>query len=435
MTEAQNVIFQYLLSIVKIWPAQDVLDEFKHLFIEHSEAEADNDSELLAAIYAIAAANQEKAFKNTLKRSCYILINNWDIDRNHQAVKQLVQLFSSAIIRQPSTRAFHNRLRQWVHNFTRSQDFKELALFAARYDEFERLHWSQRYAAYLLMSQYVDKTNSREQRQAAKSFSRQLKDRFKLDLALYTAFSEAETALQAQQRVKDPTVLGEDSLQQIKRILAYSGPFNYEHLARLFRGRTAGLKYRRFKRHLYDYLSDPAVHNGTSLLGERLKAKLATLYPAYEKRPVDEALLLRTCNRLISSLITEDHQNPSDIFLWTIAQESPMVIVITLLQLLLISPKSRTHLEARIADLVRYYESYPEAECRWIIHFFEMFNVTMTVHVEDIRYSLIQVDALEEPSSPQDCRIFSQLKHGALPPEAQELPTNPFVYEAEVSAS
>ena len=338
-------------------------------------------------------------------------------------------------MRKSSTRTLRNRLRQWVHSFTLSEDFKELKLFAARYDDPERLHWSQRYAAYLLMSQYADKNNSREQRQAAKAFSHQLKERFKLDLALYTAYSETETAFP--QRFKDPTVLGDDSLEQIKRILAYSGPFSYEYLARLFCSRTAGINYKKFKAHLLQYLTDPDVHDGSSLLGQHLKTKLDELYSAYEGKKLDDAILLRTCNRLISSLTTEDHQNPANLFLWTIAQESPMTIVITLLQLLLISPKSRIHLEARIADLIRYYESYPEAECRWIIHFFEMFNVTMTVHAEDIRYSLVEVNAADadvsDPSrSPETLRIFSQLKHDALPavdPLAHQ--QNPFSYDSE----
>ena len=433
IAEAQNLVFQYLLSIVKTWPARDVLDEFEQLFIDHSDLDsATEPPELLEAICAIAAADQEVALKNTLKRSCYILINNWDISRDHKSVKRLVQLFDNPVLRQSSSRPLQNRLRQWVHSFTLSEDFKELKLFAARYDDPERLHWSQRYAAYLLMSQYADKNNSHEQRQAAKTFSRQLKDRFKLNLALYTAYSEVET-VSPQQRFKDPTILGEDSLQQIKRILTYSGPFSYEYLARLFCRRTAGINYKQFKQHLHSYLTDPAVHEGESPLDQRLETRLAELYSAYEDKPLDEALLLRTCNRLISSLTTEDHQNPADIFLWTIAQERPMAIVIALLQLLLISPKSRIHLEARIADLIRYYESYPETECRWIIHFFEMFNVTMMVHAEDIRYSLVDTNAPDAaPQSPESFRIFSQLKHEALPAaEPSDRTSNPFHYDSE----
>ncbi|MGB3616122.1 MAG: hypothetical protein WBA10_20180 [Elainellaceae cyanobacterium] len=431
VANAQDIIFQYLLSIVKTWPAEDVLDEFKHLFIHHSTSGAD--SELLQALHAIAAANQEKQFKNTLKRSCYILINNWDISRDHQSIKQLVTLFSEPIIRQPSTRHIHNRLRKWLRNFVSSASFKELKLFVARYDDYERLHWSQRYTSYLLAAQYADKRNSTEQRQAAKALSCQLRDRFKVDLALYTAHSESASIVQSGDRLKDPTILGENSVQLIKQILAYQGSFGHEHLANVFRKQTAGMTYKHFKQALCTYLLESSTHEASALLRKHLQDKLTDIYPAYDNRSVDAALMLRTCNRIITSLTTEDHQNPSDIFLWVIAQETPLTIVLALLKLLLLSRNSRTHLETRIADLVQYYESYPEEECRWIINFFEMLNVTLAVHAEDVRYSLVDPNgtAASSPPSPEVCRIFSQLKH---PQSLESNPlNNPFIYEPDYS--
>lgn len=439
VSDAQNIIFQYLLDIVKTWSSKDVLHKFKHLFIHHSDLHRSDlahsdlgaSSELAAAMHVIAIANREKTFRNTLKRSCYILINNWDIGRDHQSIKQLITLFSDPIIRRSSTHPSRNRLRKWLRHFIASADFKELKLFVARYDDYEQLHWSQRYTSYLLTSQYADKSNSTEQRQAAKALSSKLRDRFKLDLALYTARSESERVIQRGNRTKDPTVLGENSMQLIKKILTYRGSFSHEHLANAFRNRTAGMTYRRFKQALHDYLIASSDCDGLALLGKHLEAKLAQIYPAYDDKPVDDALVLRTCNRVITSLTTEDRKNPSDIFLWVVTQEAPLAIVLTLLNVLFISRHSRMHLETRIADLVRYYESYPEEDCRWIINFFEMLNVSLAVHAEDVRYSLVDPDAQRKPSSRSlsAYRIFSQLKH---PPSLEAEPLkNPFIYEIE----
>ncbi|MGF1538769.1 MAG: hypothetical protein ACFB4J_20095 [Elainellaceae cyanobacterium] len=414
LAKAQNTIFQYLLDIVKTWPSDDVLDEFKSLFIYcgNQHDDAISESELIAVMRTIAAANQEKEFKNTLKRSCYILINNWDITRNHEAIGGLIQLFSDPGIKSPLKRPLFKRLRRWLQNFIASDDFKELTLFAARYDDFEKLHWSQRYTSYLLVSQYANLKNSDEQREAARALSRKLKERFKVDLALYTAFSESLAAEHSGDRVKNPTVLGEDSLEIIKRILACRGPFSYEHLANIFRKQSLGIGYERFKRSLETYLLCPLPDGARSKSLERqINKKLSELYQSHSNKPVDEALLLRTCNRMIKWFTIEEHGIPSDVFVCAIAEGNALTIVILLLKLLLICRNTRTHLESCIADLVRYYEDYPEEDCRAVIDFFEVFNVTMTVYGEDIRYSLISKDGSSPAKvSLEACRIFSQVK-------------------------
>jgi len=90
-----------------------------------------------------------------------------------------------------------------------------------------------------------------------------------------------------------------------------------------------------------------------------------------------------------------------------------MPLVITLLKLILISKYSRTHLEARIAELIHYYQDFPEDECAWIVNFLEVFNVTFAIHAENVQYNLIRMQMDEKPAhifDPDKYRIFSQLK-------------------------
>ena len=106
-----------------------------------------------------------------------------------------------------------------------------------------------------------------------------------------------------------------------------------------------------------------------------------------------------------------------------------MTLVVTLLKLILISKNSRTHLESRIADLIRYYEAMPEQECRWVVNFLEIFNVTFTIYAENVQYDLIRMTD-RSPGDPRpgsfnftsngelnldSYRIFSQLKSRQLP--------------------
>ncbi|HHP7244895.1 MAG TPA: hypothetical protein ACFE0H_09440, partial [Elainellaceae cyanobacterium] len=236
---AQETIYDYLLKVVKTWSPDEVLDEFKHLFIYHSNTTG---SALLPALYEIVFSNQEHEFRNTLKRSCYILINNWDISRNHDYIQQLIELFSDAVVERYTPSPTLKRLRSWLKNFIESQDFRELQLFASRYDEFDRLHWSQRYASYLLVPQYANLENSPEQREAARALSRTLKQRFKIDLALYTARCSTRKSAKVKP-TKNPTVLGDESLRLIKTIVARRGPFTYSNLANIFIKQTQNLTY------------------------------------------------------------------------------------------------------------------------------------------------------------------------------------------------
>lgn len=410
---AQETIYQYLLEIVKVWSPEDVLAEFKHLFIHHVNTIS---SHTLPSLYEIVFSNQEQEFRNTLKRSCYILINNWDITRNHKYIQQLIRLFDDPILDRTTMSPTLKRLRSWLRAFLVSKDFQDLKLFAARYEEKEQLHWSQRYASYLLVPQYIDLQNPVEQRQAARALSRQLKDRFKLDLALYTAKSQGQAN---DMLLKNPTSLGDDVLRLIKIIVARRGMFSYANLANIFIQQTQNLSYLDFKQSLYRYLiSSVSQQDHGQGLDLHLEERLMSLYESYHSKPIDDALLLRTCNRVIEYLTTENHKEPSPLFVVMLSNGHPLTLVIILLKIILICKYSRTHLEARIADLIQYYEDYREEECKWVVNFFEIFRVTMAIYTENIEYNLVNMNSdssktLSPTSVTQGLdsyRIFSQPK-------------------------
>jgi hypothetical protein len=430
--QAQEIIYSFLLEIVKQWPPEEVLLEFKHLFIHHVESTS---SSAIRAIYEVVFANNEDEFKNTLKRSCYILVNNWEVARQHKAIQGLVELFADPILRRHTVSPTLKRLRHWLENFVDSKDYQELKLFAARFDEQGRRHWSQRYTSYLLVPQYVDLTNPIEQREAARALSRKLKEQFKFELAMYTARSQCavskhdlitlEEELPALEEPvsalinripKNPTNLGDDVLRLIKMIVAKRGQFGYANIANIFIKQTQQLNYRDFKQSLKKYLIFSAGYEVfTQTLEKSLAEKLALLYEDHHDETLNNALLLRTCNRVIEYLTTENRREPSDLFVALVAQGNPLTLVIVLLKIILVCKHSRTHLEARIAELIQYYEHYPEQECQWIISFLEIFNIAFAIHAENIRYDLIRMkdDALTNQLmlNLDNYRIFSQLKN------------------------
>lgn len=412
LPKAQEVIYNFLLDIVKDWSPEDVLNEFKHLFLHHSNTISSN---TLPCLYEIVFSNQEQEFRNTLKRSCYILINNWELKRNHAAIQDLIRLFDDPIIYRHTVSPSLQRLRIWLRKFVESQDFEDLKLFATRYEQ-ELTHWSERYTSYLLVPQYVDLTNPLEQRQAARALSQKLKEEFKFRLAMYTAKTQSPTS--PHNLTTNPTGLGDEVLRLVKLIVARRGFFSYANLANIFLRQTQTLTYGEFKQSLQKYLTFSLESNDVSQILEiQLREKLGQLYANHNDRTIDNALLLRTCNRIIDMLTIDSSHEPSQLFVLMLSKGSPLILVIALLKLILICRNARTHLESRIAALILHYQELSEEDCQWVINFFEVFRVTMAIYAENIRFNLVSMKGCygDRTTSTRlaiteldDYRIFSQ---------------------------
>lgn len=409
--QAQDTVYNFLLEIVKKWPPEEVLLEFKRLFIYHVDSIS---ADAMQSVYDIIFSNNEEEFRNTLKRCCYILVNNWDATRNYKPIQDLVTIFTDPSINRNTASPTLKRLRHWLNGFVQSNDYEELKLFASRYEEKERGPWVSRYTSYLLVPQYIDLKNPIEQREAARALSKQLKDRFKFDLAMYIARSQSNAP--SKRIPKNPTALGEEVLRLIKAIVARRGPFSYANLANIFVNQTQNLSYQQFKQSIQQYLIF-AVENQefVEILRSKLTEKLDPLYNSHDDEVLSNALMLRTCNRVIDYLTTENQAEPSQLFVLLLSQGNPIMLVVALLKIILICKHSRTHLEARIAELIKYYQNYPEDECAWVVNFLEVFTVTFAIHAENVQYNLIKMQPDGAPLAPNifdpdKYRIFSQLK-------------------------
>lgn len=420
--EAQEAIYAFLLDAVKHYPAEEVLEEFKRLFIQHVDTVSSN---TLPALYEIIFANDAREFRNTLKRSCYILINNWETSRQHQAIQDLVLLFEDPLIQRRTVSPTLKRLRSWLSDFVHSKDYEDLKLFAARYlpPQEREQHWTSRYTAYLLAAQSADADNPEEQKEAARLAAQQIRDRFKLDLALFTA--KSQMARSHSDLPNNPTGLGDGALRLIKTIVMRRGTFSYANLANIFVRQIQGIRYESFKRSLLRYILFTLPDKEAALaIRQNLGHRLNELYLDYHDVEVNDALLLRTCNRVIEYLTTEDRVSPSPLFCILLANGNSLPIVSVLLKLILICRKSQSHLEAQIANLIRYYKDESEEDCRWVINFFEVFNITFTIYTENVEYSLVKTSAnasihanpsIEQASFSLDAyRIFSQTRQQAL---------------------
>ncbi len=413
LSEAQELICQYFLKGLKQGSSEPLLQEFKHLFIEPTAAA---NSTLRQALDFIIASGCEQTFLYTFKRSIYILVNNWSSTRQQEYIQQLVQLLSTFPNAHKTCTATLKRLMAWRRIFINSQDYQELKLFASKYENRHKEHWSQRYNSYLLVSQAVDVRKPLEQQEAARTYSKQLKEQFKLELAMYTARSSSPACQESAS--SNPTSLGDEVLRLIQKILKQRGRFSYTSLARIFLNQTQQLRYKELKQNLLDYLlfsiDDPVL---AETLKTQLGSLLNTLYQSYDNQPWDNHLLLRTCKRLIEYLTTCDRENPSILFILLITQGKALHLALLLLKIVLLCPATHTHLECCLAQLIQYYKSHSESECQWLINFLEVIQLTLTIYAEDVRYNLVKMAGCDREMAANNegnaCRIFSQMKRGA----------------------
>ncbi|NEO31702.1 MAG: hypothetical protein F6K36_14955 [Symploca sp. SIO3C6] len=408
--QAQETIYQFLLELVRTKKTTDVLREFKNLFIDY-DCYTSNVA-AFQALSTIISANDEQDFHYTLKRSCYILVNNLETVRKYHVIQELVELFSDSKLKKKALSQTLIRHKTWIANFIDSASYHELKLFTTRYDGSSKDHWSHRYASYLLVSQYTNTNNPLEQREAARRRSQKLKDNFKLNLAMYTAHAKSNAP--QQQLPPNPTDFGDEVLRFVKRIVAKQGPFSYANVAHIFIEQTKDLSYRCFKHSLQKYLICSVSNQElVKTFNKQLLNKLDKLYENYHDRQLNKCLLLRTCNRVIHYLTVEEQSEPSGLFILLMSQGHALTLVILLLKIVLICPNSRVHLETCIARLIQYYTQFPSDKCQWAINFFEVFHITFAIHADNVKYNLISMNKQKtnDPSAVtlDSYRVFSQL--------------------------
>lgn len=421
LQEAQETIYQFLVELVNRSTPETVLLEFKQLFIF---GESSFSLEVNKALYEILFQKDEREFRNTLKRSCYILINNWSASRNYKYIQQLIAILGEVKDKPHTLSSSLRRLRSWLTEFIYSEDYQELKLFSLPFIGNERGNWSHRYAFYLLVPQYLDSQNPIEQRDLASHLAKRLKEKFKFQLAMYTVHCNSPTV--EENKITNPTCLGNGVLRLLQQLISKKLLFNYTNYARIFLDQTQDLNYKQFKQSLLKYLlysgreaSGKESHsNSVDQIKAPLAQKLANLYENHHQEANNVDLLLRTCRHTIEFMTTEDGKEPSSLFILLASQGNPLTIVVTLLKIILLCNYVRTHLDVCMAKLIHYYENYSETECKWFINFLDIFNVVLAIYTENVQYNFVQIEAgaseNQKVASPGNYRIFSQLKGANL---------------------
>jgi hypothetical protein len=416
--QAQRLIYDFFLDIVRRYQPETVLEEFKKLFVDFTVVKYPG---VIEALERIIVAYDEKEFHYTLRRCCYILVNNWTVVNNQASIQALVDLFADATVEKKTVSAKLKTLRFWVKNFVNGESYQTLKLFTLRQASGASAKWSDRYTSYLLMYQCADANSSTEQKQVADALARKIRTQFKFDLAMYTSRLRPMSS-KTWNSWENPTSLANNVLQMVKTMLTKRGNQSYRAIADNFLAKIGRLTCGEFKIELCAYLEftqDDLEISETFTV--KLFEKLLEFQCQYDDRPISSAQMLRICKYVITCITTGEKKQPVELFSMLIHQTNPLNFVVVLLKLVLLCGACQSFLDVRIAELILYYSQYSEAECRPAIQFLDMLNVAFTIYTEEIRYNLVcmnpnlKADSGKSTSSlPMlnlgEYRIFSQVR-------------------------
>ncbi|EAW37714.1 pentapeptide repeat-containing protein [Lyngbya sp. PCC 8106] len=405
LEKRQVEICQFLIQIVNQWSPEKVLNEFEQIFVYLNCTE---NSTINQALNRILIDQSQSIFSATLKQSFYILINNWTINKKQEYVKALFERIESANYQEQRISPSVNLLRKWTYNFLQSQDYQDICHYALQ----SQCQWINRYQSYLLSTQ-INRSQSQAQHQVTINLAKQIKDKYNFDLAMYVARSQSRgTQLQT---LSNPTQLGDEAINLIKKTISTERVFSYAHQADLFLEQTQNYNYREFKEGFLNYLMlHVSSQYPANQIREKLQNKLEKFDSQYNYKTVTKPYVSKTCKQLIRLLTTENTKSPSTPFVLLVERGNYLTLVFLLLKIVLVSKSAQIYLECCIANLIQYYEDYEEEECQHFIKFLEVFNLVFTLFTTNVQYHLVNLEnnlSNEESSTELDTyRLFCQFK-------------------------
>ena len=388
--QAQQRIYEFFLEIVRRKSPEEVLEDFRDLFINFSKS---HNPEITEALDQILTAYNEKEFFYTLKRCCYILINNWTVSNNRVGIQSLIDVFNhSSIYKNPKSIKLRT-IRIWLQMFVKSEDFQSLQLFTLHLEDHgsNDQTWGNRFASYLLAYQYTNPTSPLEQRQAANLLAQKMKDKFRFDLAMYTARVGTQSSPQNHQI--NPTSLSNNVINLVTLMLTKKSVLNCQNLSINFLENIKNSSYQEFKVSLLKYLDFSVTDAEISeTVQTKLHESLLEFKSNYDDYPVNISLILKTTKYLIGEITISDRNQPTELFHVLLHHTNPINLVVLILKILLLNESIRPYLELRVASIIKYYSQYSESKCKSVIAFIDMLNIALAIYAGETRYNIVKMN-------------------------------------------
>lgn len=411
-------LYDHLLSLVQLELPEQLIDRFRHLFVE---GVGYADTEVVAALdRVVASKTAEQEFRFVLNRCCHILINRWQTRPQYQvAIPELISIFAAEPSR-PITEFSRSRpvrrLRALVDSFVESEQYLTLQrlgrVIAQSQDGLTASapigSLIRRYP-YLYEHCLLADGSSFEQQQSVRELQATVQRQYEIDLSQYVTYqvrrsqivrsASSEIANRLLQPVKNPTLLGDRALCTALHHFAGKslGANTYRDTAQRFISSSAQSQtYGSFKDDLYQYIiSSVDSEYGKRQFNNQLYTQLQGTLPESDHQKVNDFLIVRTCSQLLNFMVLESPQKPQHfVFIDLVANLGPTLTTGVLLKIVLICRKVKPYLEKRFSILFNHYERCNRDTVVWFVEMMENLNIALSTNFSTIDLSFINQFAL-----------------------------------------
>jgi hypothetical protein len=398
----EQALYDHLLHWIEQESPTAMIERFRALFINGTGY---SDPDVLAALKAVVASPiAPEEFRYVLNRCCHILINRWQARSQTQAViPDLIDLFDSPQPVGPSSShsAAIRRLHQLVQQFRETEQYQTLQRLAQVVTESESaldrpLGSLIRRYPYLYEHCLLSEDSTQEQQSTVRQLQSTMQRQFEVNLAHYVTHQARFRCpdLRAQRLIRpvsNPTLLDDQELH--RALHYYTGKVDGRRSHRdqalnLLAGRQT---FAAFKDDLYEYITmaiEPGY--GRRKFNNRFYGQLVTLFPEHNAHPLNDFLLVRTCNCLLSFLIVDSPQRPQHyVFVDLINNLGAIVTTGLLLKVVLLCRKVIPSLERRLSILFNHYETDSREAVQWLVQALENTHLALTTNFGSVKLTLL----------------------------------------------
>ncbi|MEB3342337.1 hypothetical protein [Okeania sp.] len=388
-TQKEQILYDYLQYLVRNQEPENLIDDFKAIFIDASE---DFIPEIWQAMEAIIDMEPEpEDFHNIINRSCYILINYWlQNPRLQKSIPDLVNLFQEKANRY-ATCWTSQRIRCLSSSFSRTEQYFALQRLAriltkqveenTKVKEQTLVKLINRYP-YLYENSINNENNTDKERKEIIKIRQKQQQKYELDLCKYIIYQKLS---RKNNYVKNPTLIGDKELNYT--IQYFTGKINggqtLRNQSEIFRSYCdLTYSYRSFKDGLYEYLTDTInCGYGKSKFNRKLYYKLKNTFSQNNSHQPNDSLMLDTCRDLLNFMVVESLEQPKHfVFYDLINNLGPIKVIGILLKIVLFCRQARPNLEEKFSILFNHYQGFNSGKVWWLVKCMEILNVALTTN-------------------------------------------------------
>jgi hypothetical protein len=196
--------------------------------------------------------------------------------------------------------------------------------------------------------------------------------------------------------LKNPTLLNhQDLCKSMKHYLSkVDSRGTYQDMANQFW--TPAHKpqsYDQFKVLLHDYVTSSVPPKfGQSRFNQDLQSYLNHLSPEHDSMPMNDFLIVRTCNQILNFMVIESRQQPNhSVFMDLLNNLGTTLTVGLLLKIVLLCKKVKPSLERRFSLLFQHYEAQSRQSVVWLVKCLEKLNIAWSGYFGDQNLSYVHL--------------------------------------------